>query len=229
MADSSVAITAGTGTPVDTRTESTNSEHRQVVVLGDPSTNAGVAPVDATNGLAVQIIPALPAGSAVIGATLGKQVTISTDVTRPADTTAYAINDAIANSTSAPTTGGFTFSGAARISGGSGIITDLWVASSADPATPLQGEVIIFDQAVTAINDNAAFAVSDAEIKTALAIIPFTLQDMGNNDAGHVQNLSIGFTCVGSADLRFLVRAKNAYAPASAEVFTYRLKITQVD
>ncbi len=53
MADSAVAITAGSGTNIDTRTESTNGQHRQVVVLGDPSTNAGVAPVDATTGLTV--------------------------------------------------------------------------------------------------------------------------------------------------------------------------------
>ncbi len=67
MADTSVAITAGTGTAIDTRTEATNGNHRQVIVIGDPATNAGVAPVDATNGLAVQIIPALPAGSNAIG------------------------------------------------------------------------------------------------------------------------------------------------------------------
>ena len=55
MADSSVAITAGSGTSVDTRTEATNGNHRQVVVLGDPSTNAGVAAVDATAGLKVDL------------------------------------------------------------------------------------------------------------------------------------------------------------------------------
>lgn len=55
MADSAVAITAGAGTNVDTRTEGTNSNHRQVVVLGDPATNAGVAPVDVTAGLKVNL------------------------------------------------------------------------------------------------------------------------------------------------------------------------------
>lgn len=55
MADSAVAITAGTGTNIDTRTEGTNGNHRQVVVLGDPATNAGVAPVDATAGLKVDL------------------------------------------------------------------------------------------------------------------------------------------------------------------------------
>lgn len=69
MADTAIAITAGSGTNVDTRTEGTNGNHRQVVVLGDPATNAGVAPVDATNGLAVDIkaMIALPAGSNAIG------------------------------------------------------------------------------------------------------------------------------------------------------------------
>src|SRR5262245_25352221 len=65
MADTAVAITAGSGTNIDTRTEATNGNHRQVMVLGDPSTNAGVAPVDATNGLAVDVKQSvLPSGAA---------------------------------------------------------------------------------------------------------------------------------------------------------------------
>lgn len=68
MADSFVQLpNDGPGKKIDTRTEATNSEHRQVMVIGDPATNAGVAPVDATNGLAVQVVPALPAGTNVIG------------------------------------------------------------------------------------------------------------------------------------------------------------------
>lgn len=55
MADSAVVITAGTGTNIDTRTEASNGNHRQVIVVGDPSTNAGVAPVDATAGLKVDL------------------------------------------------------------------------------------------------------------------------------------------------------------------------------
>lgn len=45
MADTAVAVTAGSGTNIDTRTEATNGNHRQVVVIGDPSLNAGVATV----------------------------------------------------------------------------------------------------------------------------------------------------------------------------------------
>ncbi len=65
MADTAIAITAGTGTNVDTRTEATNGNHRQVIVIGDPSTNAGVAPVDSTKGLAVQIVSAGVASGAI--------------------------------------------------------------------------------------------------------------------------------------------------------------------
>jgi hypothetical protein len=55
MADSSIAVTAGSGTSIDTRTEATNGNHRQVIVVGDPDTNAGVAPVSATAGLKVDL------------------------------------------------------------------------------------------------------------------------------------------------------------------------------
>ncbi len=56
MADTFIQVaTDGSGKKIDTRTEATNSEHRQVVVLGDPSTNAGVAAVSSTTGLAVNV------------------------------------------------------------------------------------------------------------------------------------------------------------------------------
>ena len=55
MADSAVDVTPGSGASIDSRTEATNGNHRQVVVLGDPSTNAGVAPVDAAAGLKVDL------------------------------------------------------------------------------------------------------------------------------------------------------------------------------
>ncbi len=155
--------------------------------------------------------------------------TVTTTVTRPADTTAYAVNDALANSTSAPTTGGFTLSGAARVSGGAGLITDAVVTMSTAAATPLVGEIWLFNQAVTAINDNAAFAISDTNVLDLVGIIPFTTNKSGsNNAASHLQNLNIGFTCVGSADLRFLVKVLNAYTPANAEVLSVMIKALRI-
>jgi hypothetical protein len=160
---------------------------------------------------------------------LGKPFAVQTNVTRPADTVAYAANDALSDSTSAPTSGGFTLSSIARASGGSVLITDVIVTSDNDPATPLQGEVFLFNTSVTNVNDNTAFVVSDTEIKTCVAKIPFALEDVGNNDFYHAQNLNIVATCSGSANLRFLIRVRNAYTPASAEVITVIVKGLQLD
>jgi hypothetical protein len=163
-------------------------------------------------------------------------VTCSTDITRPNDTNPYASGDCLSDSTSAPTSGGFTFTSAARKSGGSGIITDLFVNSSivGTTAIMLQAEMLVFDTSVTNVNDNAALTITDAEAKTVVARIPFVLAPNGVaasaiNCSAHVQNLSIGFTCVGSANLRFLLHVKNAYVPAAQEVFTFRVKCIQLD
>jgi hypothetical protein len=156
--------------------------------------------------------------------------TVTTTVTRTGggDTTQYAIGDAWADSTSAPTAGGFTFTAVARVSAGSGTITDAVFCTSADAGTPLQGEIWMFDTAVTAVNDNVALVVSDTEIKTYVGKIAFTMADAGNNGAAHVTGLNIGFTCASTTNnLRFLVKVLNTYTPVSAEELTIRLKIRQ--
>lgn len=161
---------------------------------------------------------------------LGLPKTIKVDVTRQAaDTTQYTAGDCISDSTSAPTSGGFTITGAGRASGGSCIITDVCVASSADPATRLGGEIWIFDTSVTNINDNVAFAVSDSEIKTCCGVIPFYLIDAGNNGFAHVLGLNMLCTCSGSANLRFLLRARNGYTPVGSEVLSFAFKLLQID
>lgn len=65
MSDSFVQLPAdGSGKKIDTRIEGTNSEHRQVFVIGDPGTNAGVAPVDATFGLSSDVTRIVPGTAA---------------------------------------------------------------------------------------------------------------------------------------------------------------------
>jgi hypothetical protein len=176
---------------------------------------AAAVPVSASNPL--------PVGSP------GGVLTVLTSITRPADTNVYAANDAYSDSTSAPTAGGFTLAGVARAAGKSAILTDLVVVNSNPAATPLQGELWIFDVAVTNVNDNAAFAISDAEALTLVAKVPFTMVQGVNNNHVHLQNLGIGVTTSGSANLRFLVKVLNAYTPASAEVLSFRAKFLPVD
>lgn len=213
MADNTT-LNTGTGGDV-IRTDDISSVKVQVVKLMEGGDGVDDGMISATNPLPVS--------------TLGFPKTVKVDVTRPADTTAYAVGDCISDSTSAPTSGGFTITSAGRASGGSCIITDVCVASSNDPATKLSGEIWIFDTSVTNVNDNSAFAVSDSEIKTCAAVIPFSLFDAGNNGYAHITGLNILCTCSGSANLRFLLRARNAYTPANAEVLSFAFKLIQVD
>lgn len=54
MADSFVQLNNdGPGKKIDTRTENVNGDHRQVMVIGDPNTNANVANVTAAGGVQV--------------------------------------------------------------------------------------------------------------------------------------------------------------------------------
>lgn len=155
-----------------------------------------------------------------------KEVTISQTITRPANTTTYTINDALMDT--AATAGGDTVTGAASISGGSGRITDAIIVFDEDAATPLQGEIYLFDSAFTTITDNAAFAISDADARLLVGVIPFALKDIGNNGFYHAQGLSIGFTCSGSANLRSAIRVLNGYVPTTnSSVLTVRYKIIQ--
>lgn len=83
MADADVPITAGAGTKIDTRTVGAGTdEHRQVVVVGDPSTAANVATVTAAGAQKVD-------GSAVTHpVSLASVPTITEKQDQPAATSA---------------------------------------------------------------------------------------------------------------------------------------------
>lgn len=225
------------------------AQAQNIIVVSDCS--VGISPalaVGSPNGRLVintigQLCGIFPvtigAGSAIIGkvgidqttpgstdhvTTSQRIATLTTSITRPSDTNAYTANDAFANSTSAPTAGGFTLTSACSASGGSGVIRDAVISASA--STAYQGELWIFDQAVTATNDNAALSVSDSDILNLIGIIPFNTTDVNAANAiSYVTGIDVGFTCVGTANLRFLVKIMNAPTPASAEVLSIRVKV----
>lgn len=160
-----------------------------------------------------------------VGAAAG--ATITSTVTRPANTNTYTVNDVWAATT--PAVGGSTLTAACRASGTSGMLTDMIIMTSAAPGTLLQGEIWLFDQAVTAVADEAAFALSDAEQAFLIGVVPFTVVANPSNAHKHVTGLNYGYTCVGTANLRYLVKVINAYVGASAEVLTVKAKVMYVD
>jgi hypothetical protein len=105
------------------------------------------------------------------------------------------------------------------------------VVSSNDPATLLQGEIWWFDSAPTAVNDRATFALSDSDALKLVGVTPFTLATTvagsGTNSFYAVNGLNLAYTCSGSANLRYLVKVKNAYTPANAETLTVRANYIQ--
>lgn len=175
MADTAVAITAGVGTNVDTRTEATNGNHRQVVVLGDPSVNAGVAPVDATNGLAIYNVQALTVASHAVtnAGTFAVQATLAAETTKVIGTVNIASAQTLATVTTVGTvTTVSTVSSVTAV----GTITPGTAATSlgkAEDAAHTSGDVGVMALAVR--NDTAA-----ALAGTTGDYIPLTTDDLGN-------------------------------------------------
>ena len=145
MADSAVDITAGTGTSIDTRTEGTNGHHRQVVVLGDPATNAGVAPVDATSGVKVNLGVDNDVTTTRTGATTAALANVAgsaSSVTLQASNTArlkvIIVNDSTAilyvkyGSTASATSFTYKLEAGETLDEGlyTGIVTGIWVSAT---------------------------------------------------------------------------------------------------
>lgn len=154
----------------------------------------------------------------------GKAIDVS--FTRPADTNVYAIGDAVNNSTTAPTI--LTFPNVVPFKGGQGEILQLTMIDSAAQTLKPDFKLWLFDAAVTMQNDNAAWAISDADMKKYVALFSF---EEANFIVAAANGFSPGFgngffQCApASQDLFGVVVANNAYIPISAEEFTFRMLV----
>ena len=195
------------------------------VSVGNGVSGTGVQRVTLASDSTGQV--ALAAGTNTIGATYGYAGTVTSTFNRPADANSYTALDWISDSTTAPTSGGFTLTGMCRISGGSGVITDVQIISN-DPAA-LAGTVYLFDSATSVSNlDNtleSANSLSDADVAKLVGSVPFTLTARTLNASANVQNLNIGYTCSGTSNLRWLLQATGGtLTTASANTYTLRVK-----
>jgi hypothetical protein len=154
---------------------------------------------------------------------------VQASITRPSDTTAYASGDAISNSTSAPTAIALA---CGRLAGLGGVITHAMVLSSV-AGTAFAFELYLFDTALAAAAflDNAAVAVTDAELLRLQAVIPFASADSVTVGANRVlgrSDVGKAFKCAAAdTNLYAVLVARGAYTPASAEVITIVLGVAQ--
>jgi len=153
---------------------------------------------------------------------------IDVTITRPADTSQYAAGDVIGD---VGGSGVMTITGAARVNGGSGMISSVTVIHSVPPGTAANLELWLFDTAPAGIADNAAWAPSDAEAKRLLGFL-----DLDNTPLTTTLNCiyrvlshnPVPFKCLtGSKDLYCVLVERGTRTPAASEVFTIRIGVSR--
>lgn len=156
----------------------------------------------------------------------------SANFSRPADATAYASGDLVANSTTAGSVTPLSWSTAARYAGGSGQVRRVRLRKSNTTTTNATFRLHLYTASPTCANgDNAAWSTNRSGYLGSI-----DLDMAGGNgrvftDAAEV----IGVPAVGS-EINFvatattvygLLEARAAYTPASGETFTCELEIVQ--
>lgn len=152
---------------------------------------------------------------------------VSASYTRPNDTNIYAANDVISDSTSSPTN---LVIATGLTSGSSCIITSarIRVDIAAVPAGMGGFRLALFNAAPTAINDNAAFDVIDADKAKLLDIIDIdTPVDLGSRIFGTTKNINSHIQ-LATANLYAQLITKNSYTPSAQDVLTVYLGLMEL-
>lgn len=190
-----VAITAGAGTTI--ATDDVGGTHYQINKLAFGALDTATL---------VSVTNPIPAGFLT--------VKVSSNFNRPADTTAYAANDAVNNNTAAGSVTKLSWSVAAA----AGVIRRIRIRKSDQTvATPII-RLWLWDTTFTvATGDNAAFSEPLAD---TLGFVDVAMTNAGTDDAVGYANCDIPFT---GATVYGLLQTLSAFTPANAETFTMDL------
>ncbi len=170
--------------------------------------------------------------------TLNSKLSIA-GVVRTSDTNAYAAGDVINTATSGAVAH-IAFTDAGLSEGGTGMIVGAFMADSNNPATKPNIDLLLFSALPAVIQDNAAFAPTDAEAKTYIGKIAFdgtsnlVGMNVGSNGTGNsvqegvLPSGNLIFNCAaGSKTIYGVPVIRASYTPISAEEFTFGLRILQ--
>lgn len=146
--------------------------------------------------------------------------------TRPANTTAYSANQAIADSTSSPNP--LTFTSVARANAMGGIILDATLVIDEKNATAAEFHLWLFNASPTATNDGSAFAPSTSDSNKCFGPIIFTpanMSDGSNSRLYRAVNLPLVFTCGASTTSIYgLLTTRTGFTPVSGATYQFNLK-----
>lgn len=188
-------------------------------VIGKVGLQVADADVSATNP-----IPVVSAGRTVVA---------GGSFSRPANTTAYASADLVANSTTAGSVAAVQVT-AARVNAGTGRITRAKLKKSGTTTTNASFRVHLYRDDPAAASgitngDNGAFLTKEANYLGAFDItVDRAFSDAAIGVGAPVLGPFISFAAAaGSQILYALIEARAAYTPASGETFTLALDIDQ--
>jgi hypothetical protein len=200
------------------------SDDPAVTVLDAINTTLGT-PMKSTGGTV-----GLVAGEAHIGEVSGRTVLATASFTRPADTTAYALGDLVANSTTAGSVVQMQFT-VSRIAAGSGMIRRLRLRKTGTSISAAAFRLHLFNASVTTITngDNGAFSVSNCA--NYMGKVDLTCDQVFTDGASGNAIPSVGseinFALASGQVIYGLLEARGVYTPGSAEVFTLELEVLQ--
>ncbi len=207
-------------TSFDTNSGNKGSGTLRVVLASDQPTMSNAQPVT----------PA--ATESHLGQIGGSIVSVSTEQTRPADTTAYTAGDVVSNSTSSTTL--ITMSNCARVNAGSGYVTGARLITDKKSITPRLRVHLYNASNPNVAADNAAMDIRYADISKRIGhfdLPPMTTgADSTNSTSSQSSDLSIRvpFVCAGSdRNIYVILEALDAFTPANAEKFTLVLYCDQ--
>ena len=152
-------------------------------------------------------------------------------ITRLANTTQYADGDILSDHATVPTAGAyFTLDFKTQAQGyGSVRLTDFTLHKSDLDETAADFDVLLFTTLPTLANldDNAACAITDAEMKECKGVVRFVNGSWSNIAIGNVQTVSqeMGIVMGDSSSIVYgVVVVQGTYTPASGEIFTLTAK-----
>lgn len=171
----------------------------------------------------------MPAPNHGAVAAAGIQDAIATSFTRPADTTAYAAQDVVSNSTSSPAV--LTFAAAGRYPGSSGIILSARHMKSSTSTSGATYRLHLYRVAPTAIADNAPFTMLYANRANRVGFIDFLHSAAGaGSDCTNALStfVNLPFLCEASTvNLFGILTVTGAYTPTSGEQHYVELHVAQ--
>lgn len=163
-------------------------------------------------------------GNHAIGRVGGFNAIPSANFTRPADTTAYAVGDLVANSTTAGSVTPLSFS-MNRVTGLGGMIRRVRLRKSGTSLTSAAFRIHFYAASPTVSNgDNGAWQSN--QVANYVGSVDVTLDKAFTDGASGYGIPALGAEMNFTADTYYaVIEARAAYTPASAEVFTVDLEL----